>query len=73
MQEMFASSNIEGKKVLDLACGDGYYSRYAKDIGANTVVGVDISSGIFYYFILYKLFIEIFIFSHDRFSKITRL
>ena len=35
--------NIRGKSVLDLACGDGHYTRLVKAKGAATVVGVDIS------------------------------
>jgi SAM-dependent methyltransferase len=35
--------NIKGKSILDLACGDGYYSRKIKMRGASRVVGVDIS------------------------------
>lgn len=34
---------VEGKKVLDLACGEGYYSRLLKERGANKVCGIDIS------------------------------
>jgi len=35
--------NIRGKSVLDLACGDGYYTRQLKLNGASLVVGADIS------------------------------
>ncbi|QRK07919.1 class I SAM-dependent methyltransferase [Archangium violaceum] len=35
--------NLEGKSVLDLACGSGHYSRLLKDHGAERVEGVDIS------------------------------
>jgi SAM-dependent methyltransferase len=35
--------NIRDKSVLDLACGDGYYSRQLKIHGASHVVGVDIA------------------------------
>jgi ubiquinone/menaquinone biosynthesis C-methylase UbiE len=35
--------DVKGKKVLDLACGNGYYSRLIKSWGARKVVGVDIS------------------------------
>jgi ubiquinone/menaquinone biosynthesis C-methylase UbiE len=35
--------NVRGQSVLDLACGDGYYTRKIKMCGANLVVGVDIS------------------------------
>jgi len=35
---------VSGKKILDLACGEGFYSRRVKRLGAAAVVGVDISS-----------------------------
>ena len=35
--------DINGKSVLDMACGDGYYSRLIKKLGAGQVTGVDIS------------------------------
>lgn len=35
--------SIEGKTVLDLACGSGFYSRLLKEQGAAKVIGVDIS------------------------------
>ena len=35
--------NVRGKSVLDLACGDGHYTRLVKAQGAAYVVGVDIS------------------------------
>lgn len=35
--------NLAGKSILDLACGEGFYSRKFKDQGAAKVVGVDIS------------------------------
>ncbi len=34
---------LQGKSVLDLACGSGYFTRLIKDLGAESVVGVDIS------------------------------
>lgn len=34
---------LRGKRVLDLACGSGYYSRLLKEHGAEWVEGVDIS------------------------------
>jgi SAM-dependent methyltransferase len=34
---------LEGKCVLDLACGFGFYTRLLKQRGAATVLGVDIS------------------------------
>ncbi|WP_204106306.1 MULTISPECIES: class I SAM-dependent methyltransferase [Spirulina sp. CCY15215] len=36
--------DIAGLSVLDLACGDGLYTRQFKEKGASRVVGVDISS-----------------------------
>jgi SAM-dependent methyltransferase len=36
--------DVRGKAVLDLACGEGYYTRRLSDLGAGPVVGVDISS-----------------------------
>ena len=37
--------DVSGLRVLDLACGDGIYSRRLKEAGAAEVVGVDISQG----------------------------
>ncbi len=37
-----ALGNIKGKKIIDLGCGDGYYSRILARGGAN-VTGVDFS------------------------------
>ena len=34
-----------GKSVLDLACGEGFYTRLVRKRGAARVVGVDLSSG----------------------------
>jgi SAM-dependent methyltransferase len=39
----FAARFVQGKRVLDLACGSGYGSALLKDAGASTVVGVDVS------------------------------
>lgn len=36
--------DVRGKSILDLACGEGYYSRILKSLGARRVVGVDLSS-----------------------------
>jgi ubiquinone/menaquinone biosynthesis C-methylase UbiE len=36
--------NIAGKSVLDLACGEGFYTRRIKENGAGRVIGVDISA-----------------------------
>ena len=35
--------DISQRSVLDLACGEGFYTRQIKQMGADTVVGVDIS------------------------------
>lgn len=35
--------DVRGARVLDLACGEGFYSRRLKRAGADLVVGVDIS------------------------------
>jgi SAM-dependent methyltransferase len=37
--------DLTGRKVLDVACGTGFYSRLYKRLGAETVVGVDIVPG----------------------------
>jgi ubiquinone/menaquinone biosynthesis C-methylase UbiE len=37
------SGQIEGRAVLDVACGTGFYSRLLKQWGAARVVGVDVS------------------------------
>ena len=34
-----------GKSVLDVACGEGFYSRMLKQCGATSVTGVDLSVG----------------------------
>jgi ubiquinone/menaquinone biosynthesis C-methylase UbiE len=36
--------DLAGKAVLDLACGEGHYTRMIRRLGAARVVGVDISS-----------------------------
>ncbi|QSQ19177.1 class I SAM-dependent methyltransferase [Pyxidicoccus parkwayensis] len=38
-----ALGSVKGRTVLDLACGDGLYTRQLKARGASRVVGVDIS------------------------------
>lgn len=35
--------DLRGKSVLDLGCGEGYYTRLIKERGAGAVVGIDIS------------------------------
>ena len=37
--------DVRGQTVLDLGCGEGFYSRRLRDLGAAAVVGVDISPG----------------------------
>ncbi len=36
--------DLRGKTVLDLACGEGFYSRFLRQAGARRVVGVDLSA-----------------------------
>ena len=36
--------DVQGKRVLDLACGEGFYTRKIKRAGAAEVTGVDISA-----------------------------
>ncbi|MBW4631931.1 MAG: class I SAM-dependent methyltransferase [Iphinoe sp. HA4291-MV1] len=36
--------DVAGKSILDLACGEGFYTRLLKQNGAARLVGVDISS-----------------------------
>jgi SAM-dependent methyltransferase len=38
-----ALNDVSDKSVLDLVCGDGYYTRAIKTRGASAVTGVDIS------------------------------
>jgi SAM-dependent methyltransferase len=35
--------DLRGRSVLDLACGEGFYTRLIKEAGADRVVGVDVS------------------------------
>src|SRR5437763_12795079 len=37
--------DLAGKAVIDLACGEGYYTRALRRQGAARVVGVDLSQG----------------------------
>src|SRR6185369_10959043 len=37
--------NPTGKAVLDVACGEGFYTRLIRQRGAARVVGVDLSKG----------------------------
>ena len=36
--------DIRGADVLDLACGDGFYTRLLKEAGASSITGVDLSA-----------------------------
>ena len=36
--------DVSGLKILDLACGEGFYSRRVKLLGAAKVLGVDVSA-----------------------------
>ena len=36
--------DVQGKRILDLACGEGFYTRKIKQAGAAEVTGVDISA-----------------------------
>ncbi|HEV3165027.1 MAG TPA: class I SAM-dependent methyltransferase [Isosphaeraceae bacterium] len=40
---MTVLGDLAGKSVLDLACGEGYFSRRIREAGADRVVGVDVS------------------------------
>lgn len=43
--ERVLSEHVKGAKVLELACGTGFFTRHLLDWGAASVVGVDISQG----------------------------
>ena len=36
--------DVAGAKALDMACGDGYYTRLLKRLGASAATGVDVSA-----------------------------
>lgn len=36
--------DLQGKTVLDLGCGYGWHCKYAIDLGANEVLGIDLSN-----------------------------
>lgn len=46
---VFAKNYVEGKRVLDIACGSGYGSHVLKESGALSVLGVDISMEALHY------------------------
>jgi ubiquinone/menaquinone biosynthesis C-methylase UbiE len=37
--------DVTGRAVLDVACGEGFYTRLLKQRGASRVVGIDLSAG----------------------------
>src|SRR5262249_20063729 len=37
--------DLSGRSVLDLACGEGFLTRFLKQAGARRVLGVDLSEG----------------------------
>ena len=37
--------DLSGKRVVDLACGEGFYTRLVRQQGAAEIVGVDLSKG----------------------------
>ena len=39
------TGQVEGLRTLDLACGEGYYTRLLRRMGAGPVAGVDLSKG----------------------------
>jgi SAM-dependent methyltransferase len=43
--ERVLSPHIKGAKVLELACGTGFFTRHLLRWGATSVVGIDISQG----------------------------
>ncbi|MGK5049574.1 class I SAM-dependent methyltransferase [Janthinobacterium sp. GB4P2] len=40
---LLASTHCKGRRVLDIACGEGYGSRMLKEWGASEVLGIDVS------------------------------
>ena len=37
------AGDVAGKAVIDLACGEGYYTRALREQGAARIIGVDLS------------------------------
>ena len=42
----FASRFVKGKRVLDIACGEGYGSAALQKAGASSVIGIDVSEAV---------------------------
>lgn len=40
------AGRLKGARVLDIACGEGYLSRFLVDRGAGQVIGIDLSSAL---------------------------
>jgi len=36
--------DIRGKSILDVGCGEGYYTRILKKLGAGEVIGLDMAT-----------------------------
>jgi ubiquinone/menaquinone biosynthesis C-methylase UbiE len=45
VMEALESLDVRGKKIIDLGCGEGSHAKMIKDMGADSVTGVDISEG----------------------------
>ena len=43
--ERVVKPHTKGARVLDLACGTGFFTRHLLDWGASSIVGVDVSQG----------------------------
>lgn len=41
---LYLTGDVANKKVLDLACGDGYFTRILAKLNPRKIVGVDVSS-----------------------------
>ncbi len=39
------AGDVTGRSVVDLACGEGYYTRRLRTLGAAHVLGIDLSAG----------------------------
>lgn len=42
--ERLLAGRLDGARVLDLACGEGYLSRFLAPLGPRSVLGIDLSS-----------------------------